>query len=183
MTWAAACRCVIAIALLCDCVKMRFHPPLQPEAKLKVSSAVLIKWAAMLSDLERRSTICRTIYNLQNKSITDSGYSINDYQCPTYTFCCFKAVRPIGWGTRLKLSWLLWVHFLEVIRREAWAGNATGGNHTISSTAASLYLSSGPRSNTRLLTAMLISIKNVFVLLLANWPFANPRLWAAIVQS
>lgn len=104
---------------------MRSHPLSSLRQSWKVFSAVLIKWAETSSDLEQNSTICRTIHNRQN----------NDCLRPTYTFCFFKAVRPVGWGTRLKLRhWLLRFHFLVVLRWSGWAGNAKGGNHTISLT-------------------------------------------------
>lgn len=95
--------------------------PQQPEATFKVFSAKLIKWAEVSSDLEHNLTICSTICSPQS----------NDYWCPPHTFFFFRAVRPVGWGTRLKLRGrLLGFHVLIVLRCLGWALNAKGGDQT-----------------------------------------------------
>lgn len=117
----AACWCVVVIHCQQQSSKVRSwlclkaNPiPQQPEAKLKVFLAIMIKQA---------ETSCRTIYNPLNTSGPDAGQKVNDYQCPTHTFCSFKAVRPVGWGTRLKLRcWLLRFLSWVVIRWLSCAG-------------------------------------------------------------
>lgn len=150
--------------------------PQQPEAKLKVFSAT----QQLSRDVaEQNSTICWTIFTILRISllqIQDIKWVIINV---LYTFCFFKAVRPAGWGTRLKLRrWLLWFHFLVVIRWLGWAGNAKGGNHAISLTG-SFTLQSVLWSYTQYQTDWLQPLYNdLFFFACENWW----SLWFAFSQ-
>lgn len=59
-------------------------------------------------------------YNPLDRSVTDSGFEVGDWRSCMFTFCFFKAVKPVGWGTRLKLR--RWRDHCGFISTVVWAG-------------------------------------------------------------